>query len=482
MPTSDSLDALIRSTITELIEAAPQPPTLYELEFDEPVPTTNRRRWDPPRLGAPTHLSHRAWRIRVAITAAVAFLVCAAVVVPLLLTQSTKHVASPPGRTASTWKLAGYIDHLSFQVQPSSGSEPEELTCPTATTCYAIGFTSPTPNDSAGFGPPSVLAVTHDGGSIWRQSLAPPASIGLGKPTCPDSNTCMVVEQDYSQVQNAMSMLTTHDGGLTWTSLPIPGNDLGGLQLSCPTVADCVAVDDDPGPGHQGLQYVSYRTSNGGVDWLASPVPGTFRAYSLRCFPSGFCVATGLVPTEYKITIPDTSSAGAIYSTDYGATWTTGAVPPGGFIITALSCSDAEHCMSIEKPAPSSGQGNNMVLETSDGGRTWTSSPTSVPATLNLENISCPTASDCWATGEIFVEPGNLAAGTEGVILSTSDGGLTWTIDPLPTVQGSRLVDVGPVTCPTDGDCLALASKPPTSSQSGQRVVLSTAGSSTTSG
>jgi photosystem II stability/assembly factor-like uncharacterized protein len=93
---------------------------------------------------------------------------------------------------------------------------------------------------------------------------------------------------------------------------------------------------------------------------------------------------------------------------------------------------------------------------------------------LSLEAISCPTASDCWASG--------VAAGTKGAILSTSDGGQTWTIDPLPTIQGSTLVSVDVVTCPTVGACFALASEPRSSSQSGQQVVLSNADSSTTSG
>jgi photosystem II stability/assembly factor-like uncharacterized protein len=432
------------------------------------VPTTTAGHT---RLVRPTDLSQRAWRIRVAFTAAVAILVCAAVVLPLVRT------GSPPGRgpTPSSWKLAGYIDHPTFQAQPSSGSEPGALTCPTTTTCYATGLTSPTPNYSAGFGPPSVLEVTQDGGSTWQQLLAPSGSIDLGTPTCPDSNTCMVVEQDYSLSQNTMSMLTTHDGGQTWTSLPFPGKGLGELQVSCPTASDCVALEAGPGPGGPGIQYVSYRTSDGGADWLASAVPGTFRSYSLQCFPSGLCIATGQVPGEYRITnVDEATVAGAMYSTDYGASWTLGTVPPGGVIITALSCSDAVHCMSIEKPDPSSGQGNNMVLETSDGGRTWTPSPTSVPATLSLEAISCPTASDCWASG--------VAAGTKGAILSTSDGGQTWTIDPLPTIQGSTLVSVDVVTCPTVGACFALASEPRSSSQSGQQVVLSNADSSTTSG
>ena len=127
------------------------------------VPTTTAGHT---RLVRPTDLSQRAWRIRVAFTAAVAILVCAAVVLPLVRT------GSPPGRgpTPSSWKLAGYIDHPTFQAQPSSGSEPGALTCPTTTTCYATGLTSPTPNYSAGFGPPSAPTATH---AWWSSRTIP---------------------------------------------------------------------------------------------------------------------------------------------------------------------------------------------------------------------------------------------------------------------------------------------------------------------
>jgi hypothetical protein len=48
MPTTSPLDARIRSAVTELIEAAPQPPALPELEAGRLPRRAPRRRWDPP--------------------------------------------------------------------------------------------------------------------------------------------------------------------------------------------------------------------------------------------------------------------------------------------------------------------------------------------------------------------------------------------------------------------------------------------------
>jgi hypothetical protein len=48
MPTSSTLDSLIRSTVVELVESAPQAPALLELELESAPRVTRRRRWDLP--------------------------------------------------------------------------------------------------------------------------------------------------------------------------------------------------------------------------------------------------------------------------------------------------------------------------------------------------------------------------------------------------------------------------------------------------
>ena len=110
---------------------------------------------------------------------------------------------------------------------------------------------------------------------------------------------------------------------------------------------------------------------------------------------------------------------------------------------------------------------HSVVIRTDDGGRHWRlTGSTPVPATL--ESLSCATATRCWASGF----QGSLHHDVAATIISTADGGQTWTSDLLPTVDGSPLRFVGTVTCPQGSGCLALAVRPHPA-RSGGGIVLS---------
>jgi photosystem II stability/assembly factor-like uncharacterized protein len=270
-------------------------------------------------------------------------------------------------------------------------------------------------------------------------------------------------------------MFSTANGGQSWTSFPTPAvKNAGILVMSCASASDCVALWQVSGPGGQGIQEISYATSDSGQTWTEASVPGTFRAYALQCFTGGLCIAGGEMPNGYKISDPTLgSAAAAIYSTDGGLSWVSGSVPqtfPAGMLV-GLSCADPNHCMAVEKPGGR--PDHNVVVTTSDSGRTWTPSPTSEPANFIFSSISCPTASDCWVSG---------GTSTSGVILSTHDAGQTWTSEALPAIQGATPRMVGSVSCPSVTGCLALASGATSYSTGRGQLVLSNESSSTTSG
>ena len=102
---------------------------------------------------------------------------------------------------------------------------------------------------------------------------------------------------------------------------------------------------------------------------------------------------------------------------------------------------------------------------TSNGGATWKSErlPKGVTRTTS---VSCPTASDCWATGA-------------HTIIASTDGGLSWARQ---AIESGRTTFFG-VDCPTNSTCFAVGdtasrSKPPT--YSGLVVATSNAGVSWT--
>ncbi len=122
--------------------------------------------------------------------------------------------------------------------------------------------------------------------------------------------------------------------------------------------------------------------------------------------------------------------------------WTeTASYPPLFSELTAASCPSATMCTAVG-PTASSSPG---VLSTSDGGTTWTPQTLSSGATEVL-GVSCPSTSECIAVGS--------TASGAGVEMTT-DGGATWS---------GKTVSIGPinlsaVSCATTADCTAVGSE-----------------------
>ena len=121
----------------------------------------------------------------------------------------------------------------------------------------------------------------------------------------------------------------------------------------------------------------------------------------------------------------------------------------------------------------------DVVLTTSDGGATWTAeSVTGLPDSL-LASISCPAASSCWLGGT--VPPAGGGSGTpvaigkgQGLLAWSGDGGSTWQRATVPAGVGP----ITDVTCPYTTTCYALGFVPsPSGMGPGEVVLLSTSGS-----
>ena len=104
----------------------------------------------------------------------------------------------------------------------------------------------------------------------------------------------------------------------------------------------------------------------------------------------------------------------------------------------AVSCGDAQHCWAVGL-----GSGTTAAIDaTTDGGITWSAQV--VPSTVSvLAGVSCFGDFDCLAVG---------SAGATGAVVATTDGGATWTLEQDPT--GAAVVTA--VDCPSKRLCLAL--------------------------
>src|ERR1700722_1031424 len=407
------------------------------------------------------------------ISIAAAAIFIAGVAVPLTINSR------PPVSVATAWRLTGSISQPAWALQPTIGSDPYWLSCPSTTTCYATGQSAPEPNGIQTTPLQAVVEVTHDGGVTWQRSLVPTAGTPVSSMTCPTVDTCMLLGGVSGAASNSQLMFTTTDSGQSWTTLPLPGGTGdAALLLSCATPLDCDSLQNVPGPaGLGGIRYISNVTTDGGHTWSSSAMPGTFRGYALVCSTADLCIAAGTEPTTYRITDPTTQGrpAAVLYSSDGGVTWTRGVVPAGGDVIGSMSCADPSNCMAIDTTL---GTGHRMsgVLITDNGGQSWSASPSGNLTQSNLVSISCPTDSDCWVSGSTLPAGGGEKADQQGGILSTHDGGQTWTSEQVPTDQGVPLGVIGGLACPAVSDCLALANTPSSSSILGQQVVLANGG------
>jgi hypothetical protein len=92
------------------------------------------------------------------------------------------------------------------------------------------------------------------------------------------------------------------------------------------------------------------------------------------------------------------------------------------------------------------GGGQSAVVTTSDGGETWQLRP--LPASVSkpqLSSVSCASPTECWVAGEQAVPQTKPSRGTDGgsaVLLGTVDGGGTWNTTTF-TIPPGAPEDVG---------------------------------------
>jgi photosystem II stability/assembly factor-like uncharacterized protein len=132
--------------------------------------------------------------------------------------------------------------------------------------------------------------------------------------------------------------------------------------------------------------------------------------------------------------------------------------PAGTGQLDAVSCAGATHCWAVGAPgqavAPAVAPGTTSTVPspatvidaTVNGGKSWTAQPLTLTPAPTLTGISCPTARLCMAVGLS-------GTGTAGVVLTTGDGGTTWTPAPVPT----GAIDVTSIVCARPTDCTVVA-------------------------
>lgn len=517
---SDTLDTQIRRMVIELVDEAPPAPSLHELEEIERTRAGSDRSRDRRIDPFVPHGSTRRIRRSVALVACVAVLVIAGVL--LLQGGGGTPQAGRVPLHSGTWSLVDDVLSGTWN-QYTNGPSRGSLSCPTVSTCYVMSGHYNSPDAGApllgvslsvssdggqtwtaqpmpsGFAPTSqvacgsgsmcaaggirsgvpVLAVTQDGGGTW--SLDPlPRGVGhFATVSCLSESFCAGLATNsklsvLSQTITDATFLLTTDGGTTFTDRSLVKGD--SMQaLDCESEQDCTAIgwnDELGGQGNFGAG-VSAHTTDGGATWTAGTIPeglGVQGGSSLSCSDAQHCWMIGL------IAVPFDNSPQCVGRPNPGlgstTTPTTSAETPAVAAVAQAESAAVEQ--EVQKEA-ASGQVScrapgwplfvSALASTSNAGLSWTPDPlpSDVPEPA-FEDLSCPTDLQCWVTGSDAVPRvvGATSDGGQPVLLGTADGGATWSNvtfsvpEGAPDAYSQSYLSLGMISCPSAGSCVAL--------------------------
>ncbi len=283
---------------------------------------------------------------------------------------------------------------------------PVAMSCPSATTCLAIGDTRPSP-ESQPTPYTAMAAVTTDGGTTWTNGnpIAPVSErYEWSAVSCASPSDCVAFGSRYltpASPSPVGAYAKTTDGGASWTIGLLP-SDLP-IAVSCPTTTQCVGI------AIRSTAVDALSTSNSAASWvvpgsLGPASQGQWQATSLTCASAMHCVALSVaMPAE------------AFVTSDGGTTWSPSPLPlpaasrTAEALVEGLSCPTASVCFVVGRVDAATGP-TPVAFQSINGGSTWTRT---TPPGFVVRSISCPTATTC------------VAVGHDGAA-STTDGGRTW--------------------------------------------------------
>jgi photosystem II stability/assembly factor-like uncharacterized protein len=251
-------------------------------------------------------------------------------------------------------------------------------------------------------------------------------------------------------------------------------------QLQCFSAVSCIAValapSDQPqepiesGDNNAGVQRtVIMRTDDGGASWTSSVLPwssafdgspgwSNAQVMTLSCATPSNCI--GLSSVFHSVVKNSQTSNVLVWrSTDGGMTWQTSWAPAPALASTLrLTCPTTLQCYAPVVVGSTIPSNTNEVMETSDGGTTWTfvtPAPAGSASSIDeYDSVSCTNASTCWIAGEVL--PTGRLSSSQAAIWATNDSGQTWTSVSLPIKLGI----IFQVVCNSPTSCLAVAQPP----------------------
>ena len=325
-----------------------------------------------------------------------------------------------------------------------------------------------------------MVLESSDAGATWHADPPPPGSATLSAISCVPGAVCTVVGAARSADPYSLPpalIASSGDSGASWADEQAPQDSPflsgvscvslvqpdGGASSATPTTG---ASQASPGAPEGCWTSVTFNgvlaTTDSGAGWglQGTPVPGNpVTLASISCAGSGSCVASGQYydatsATERALLIANGAAA------SYSGSWSVLDVPAGLYFLKSVDCATPYACVAVGDMASATGSGapagdtgQAVIIASSNisasQGPSW--SVSEPPGASMLSSVSCASASDCVAVGEMPVQSGAFRA---GVAFESLDGGASWKQVTLPGGVGP----LDSVTCSGPSLCIAAGS------------------------
>jgi hypothetical protein len=318
-----------------------------------------------------------------------------------------------------------------------------DVSCVTSTVCWAVGYQS-----ANGV---SQTLVEQWNGTSW--SIVSSPNMGSSGDNALLSITCFSLSECWAAGYGPQQPLIEEWTGTAWaivTSPAIAGhsNDLL-YGVTCASATDCWAVGVYGGAAN-GLNTLAEQWD--GVSWavVSTPNPSTTFSNILRsvtCTSSNECWAVGWDN--------DATLTPALIEEWTGTAWMIVSVAgaAGAGELTGVTCWSSPVCWAVGATSLSGSAGAQTMID-GWGGSSWaaTTSPNNTGTAIannQLSDVTCASASECWAVGT-----SNITGGYDGPIIEGWKGN-SWQLAPSPTTSHGVLSGV---TCASSTECWAVGS------------------------
>jgi hypothetical protein len=353
---------------------------------------------------------------------------------------------------AAAWLAPGATSLARVTDPVALGVVPSALSCPTARRCVL----------SAQKGADGEIFVTTDVGSTarWIATRSPAVTNLVESLTCPTAARCVGVELVGRHAHQRVVLVRSLDGGVRWqetqplaASIAVAAATPDGAVLACGTALDCAATIAPYMLSNGQTSALGLYTTNGGAWWYfeySQPlanfglVPSATVDGSASCLSTGQClVDAGSIDDDVLTQAP--SFTGVLAASATGGTWRYLSPPSAATIATSLLCTTGSTCWRIDTFLRA-GSYAGRLWASDDDGASWSGvalPPGVAPALVG--GCQGPQSCEVLAIRNTPLLDDQLGifnfGATTTVLLSTDDGGSTWTSTrlPLPSNSGGEV-------------------------------------------